>query len=133
MQSGSWSHFTYFLSFRHAAVGDLNADKIVVQVVVYPRHTTPRIQNYEKKGLVPKKRSSNISHFCKQLHFCHLKPSKETLLTFILMATRFPAASYVNVRAFCADKGDDRDARMVHDVKYGIMLFIRIIAFLIIY
>ena len=91
------------------------------------------LQNYEKKGLVPKKRSSNISHFCKQLHFCHLKPSKETLLTFILMATRFPAASYVNVRAFCADKGDDRDARMVHDVKYGIMLFIRIIAFLIIY
>jgi hypothetical protein len=39
----------------------------------------------------------------------------------------------VNVRAFCADKGDDTDARMVHDVKYGIMLFIRIIAFLIIY
>ena len=44
-------------------------------------------QNYEKKGFVPKKRSSNISHFCKQLHFCHLKPSKETLLTFILMAS----------------------------------------------
>ena len=85
--SGSWSHFTYFLSFRHAAVGDLNADRIVVQVVVYPRHTTPRIQNYEKKGFVPRKRSSNISHFCKQLHFNHLKPSKETLLTFILMAS----------------------------------------------
>jgi hypothetical protein len=23
------------------------------------------LQNYEKKGFVPKKRSSNISHFCK--------------------------------------------------------------------
>ena len=87
--SGSWSHFTYFLSFRHAAVGDLNADRIVVQVVVYPRHTTPRIQNYEKKGFVPKKRSSNISHFCKQLHFCHLTPSKETLLTFVLWRRSF--------------------------------------------
>ena len=87
--SGSWSHFTYFLSFRHAAVGDLNADRIVVQVVVYPRHTTPRIQNYEKKGFVPKKWSSNISHFCKQFHFCHLTPSKETLLTFVLWRRSF--------------------------------------------
>ena len=84
-----WSHEDQVVGVVHPGDGvGLGTEVSVIAHI----HLFLLPQNYEKKGLVPKKRSSNISHFCKQLHFSHLKPSKETLLTFILMATRFFAA-----------------------------------------
>ena len=89
LRMAQWSHEDQVVGVVHPGDGvGLGTEVSVIAHI----HLFLLPQNYEKKGLVPKKRSSNISHFCKQLHFSHLKPSKETLLTFILMATRFFAA-----------------------------------------